>query len=241
MSGLIKADTVARKKCEDIYLVDCGSRTEVRRRQSETSKTSPKEQAEYIIGQAKQEAEILVAEAEERAESIRAAAYEEGYQAGLRELDAGKAMLNQRMESLKEEVTRQVSDYWVSIEPEVLSLAVEIARKITRHEIDENKSIILTTVKAGIEQLRERRELKLRVNPADYEFVREHKDEITESYDGVRSVEVVQDRRVESGGCIIESANGHLDGRTETQIKEVERALLEASQDGKFDIPAESE
>lgn len=241
MSALIKADTVARKRCEDIYLVDCGSRTEVRRRQPETSKTSPKEQAEYIIGQAKHEAEMLVAEAEERAESIRSDAYEEGYQAGLRELDAGKAMLNQRLEELEGELRRQVMEHWAEMEPEILQLAVEIARKIIRYEIDENKSIILTTVKAGIEQLRERRELKLRVNPADYEFVREHKEEITESYDGVRSVEVVQDRRVESGGCIVESANGHLDGRTETQIKEVERALLEAHQDGKFDIPAESE
>ncbi|HOP79879.1 MAG TPA: FliH/SctL family protein, partial [Armatimonadota bacterium] len=60
------------------------------------------------------------------------------------------------------------------------------------------------------------------------------------SCDGIRAVEVIEDRRVDKGGCLIESGNGYLDARIDTQRKEVERALTEAVKYGKSPVPAES-
>lgn len=196
---------------------------------------SPEEAAASILDQAREEAAALIASAKQEADSIREAACQEGYQSGLDRLEQERSALADRFAEIETQSAEQIEEQWAALEPELLKLAVEIAAKIVRQEVSANQELVLNTVKAGLRQLRDRRELKIRVNPADYEFVRERRDDIAGSCDGVRSLEVIDDRRVDQGGCIIESSNGHLDGRIETQVCEVERALMEAAHDGKCD------
>ena len=46
-----------------------------------------------------------------------------------------------------------------------------------------------------------------------------------EIVDGLRFIEIVEDRRVGDGGCVIETNAGTIDAKIETQIAEVARAL----------------
>lgn len=231
MSSLIKADSVGPVDGEAAYVIDCESEKGIRRRRR-AKPASPADEARLIVEQAKDEAAAMIAEAQRQVETIRAAAHEEGYQSGLQQLEAQKAAMDQRLAEIEADVQRQIAEFWTSIEPELLELAVEIGRKIVRHEFAENSDFVLATVKAGLRQLRDRREVKIRVNPDDYKFMREHKEDLASSFDGVRSLELIEDRRVDRGGCVIESTNGHLDARTETQLGEVERALSETAHDG---------
>ncbi|MDI6826903.1 MAG: FliH/SctL family protein [Armatimonadota bacterium] len=227
MSSLIKAKVVAPSK--SVYVVAC--ETDVKKRRK-VSASSPQDQARAIIESAKEEAAQILENAQLEAESLRTAAYNEGYQAGLQELDAQKQALAVRATEIENEVEKQLADFWAKIEPELLKLAVEIAEKIIRHELAENNEYVLSTVKTALYQLRDRREIKIRVNPNDYELVRNHKDDLVCSFDGVHSLEIIEDRRVDQGGCVIESVNGELDARISTQLGEVERALMEAAHNG---------
>ncbi len=230
MSSLIKKSTllpsgVAVGEC----LID-PSRARVRIESSRlSSSTSPEAQAIMIVETARQQAAAIISEASEQAETIRAEAASQGYDAGLVELEAERRVIAEKMAGLEGEIARELDAFWAKTEPEVLGLALEIAKKVVKREIEQTPEFILGMVRAAIRQLRDRADLKIRVNPNDYTVVRERKEEIMSSCDGIRNIEVIEDRRVGDGGCLIESAGGTLDARVEAQFSEVERALLEAA------------
>ncbi len=223
MGSLIKSSLLHSLDRSQEYLVDTKSELDAARHYA-----SPEEEAQSIVDKAKLEAEALLAQAQSEVDSIREKAHAEGYQAGLSALDADREALQQKAAEIEADATSQAALFWRQIEPELLKLSVEIARKVVRREIDEHSDFVITTVREAIRQLRDRQDLKIHVSPKDYDLVRERKDEIQSSSDGIRSIEVIDDRRIDQGGCLIESGNGHLDARTETQMGEAERALLEA-------------
>jgi flagellar assembly protein FliH len=232
MSALIKHRIAGRRAVDSDYLVE---NRLVRRLASETDgeTVSPEEQAKRIIDDARQEAAGVVAEARLEAENIRLDAYRTGEQAAQSELDEAMLALDKARADMDEEASRQVQMFWRSVEPELLKLSVEIARKIVRREIEKNDEFILEAIKAGLHQLSSRHDLKIRVNSADSGMVKERKDDLTASFDGMSQIEVIEDRRVPRGGWIVESSSGRLDGRVDSQLKEVERSLTETLRDAK--------
>ncbi|MEN6521593.1 MAG: FliH/SctL family protein [Armatimonadota bacterium] len=238
MNSLIKSSLLPNSDIGGEYLIE--PRKESAGHHNPQKAKSPEDQARRIIAQAEDDARALVEEANAEAELIRDTAYQEGYEAGMCQLNSEREAIVEQIHQIEAAAADEIECFWVKIEPELLRLSVEIASKIVRHNIEETDGFVLTTVKEGIRQLRDRQDLKVRVNPKDYTLMREEKDEVLSSCDGIRNLEIIDDRRVGEGGCIIESCNGDLDARIETQLSEAERALLEASRYGRSEEPSES-
>ncbi|MDO8585662.1 MAG: FliH/SctL family protein [Armatimonadota bacterium] len=231
MSALIKRRTVTGAAGKGDYLVDC-QRLAAARRKRAGEPPSVEDLTENILIQAREEASRLVAEAGEQADGIRAAAYEEGRRFAETDLAQIRLEMAQRLDELEAEAAAQVAQFWRDVEPELLQLAVEIAQRIVRREIEKNSDFMLDAIKAGLHQLSDRRQLKIRVNAAQSGFLREHKDDLLSGFDGISSVEIIEDRRISEGGWVVESANGRVDGKIESQLQEVERTLVEVCRDG---------
>jgi len=236
-NNLIKSDLAARLRVPADYVVDCETKAEGLARGAEAGPLSPEDEAALMLGRAEKEAEALVEAARREVDDIRTAARTEGSQAAEDELNAAVAQMEKRWAELEAEVKDQVGKFWATVEPELLKLAVEIAGKIVRQEIDGNREFIVEAVKAGLHQLTERQNLKIRVNPSDYQFVCDRKSDLLAGFDAT-SLDVIEDRRVGEGGWVIESENGHLDGKIDTQLREVERTLLETCHNGGNQIAA---
>jgi flagellar assembly protein FliH len=73
--------------------------------------------------------------------------------------------------------------------------------------------------------------VRVRVSVADAPHVKEMRQEILELMDGLRHLEIVDDRRVGDGGCVIETNAGTIDAKIETQLSEIARALGVAEND----------
>ena len=146
------------------------------------------------------------------ADGMRAA--EEAYRAKIGRLDA----LSTRLQAEREE-------FFDRIEPEVVRLAVSIAEKILDQELELRPELVVDMVRSAMKRLRDREQLRVSVNPRDFEQVRSARDDLIGAVDGVRKLDVIEDRRVDAGGCVIESQNGTLDGRIRTQVKEITSAL----------------
>jgi len=202
------------------------------------TRMSPREEASNILAQAQQTAAEIVDKAQLEADDVHIAAYHKGYNTGYREMQEERAAFSKRVAEIEADIDERVDTAWAGLEPEILKLALEIANKVVHREISESEDFVIQTIKSSLYQLRERQDLKIRVNPSDYDLVREHKDDISSACDGVRHLEVIEDRRVDQGGCIIETAGGQLDARIDTQLQEVERALMEAAHDGRNQIAA---
>ena len=153
-------------------------------------------------------------EARERGLAQGMGAGEESYRAKLGRVDSLSAQLQEEREG-----------FFDRIEPELVRLAVSIAEKILDQELELRPELVVDMVRSAMKRLRDRERLIVRVNPRDFEQVRSARDDLIGAVDGVRKLEVVEDRRVDPGGCVIESQNGTLDARIRTQVGEITRAL----------------
>lgn len=174
------------------------------------------------------EAESVLQAARAEAELIRRRAAEQGYEDGVRQAEAECTDRIAELESLKNCILEERERFFAHVEPQVVKLSVEIAEKILRHETSTNHEVVLDMARATLRQLRDKEAVKLRVNPADREVVASNRDALRESVDGIKSIELVEDRRVDRGGCVAESAGGGIDARISSQLSEVTRVLQEA-------------
>ncbi len=82
------------------------------------------------------------------------------------------------------------------------------------------REAIVGAVTEVLKRVREERELRIHVNPGDLPVLRTAEAALEASLPG-RRFTLIADGRVETGGCIVESALGSLDGRLEVQLAEL--------------------
>ncbi|MGQ9657530.1 MAG: FliH/SctL family protein [Fimbriimonadales bacterium] len=208
--------------------------------------TPPEAQASpHDLEAAHAEAEAIRLKAVQDAERIREQAQREGYQRGYEQgyqhgtLEARQhadAELQQTVESLRaqlqqaiEEIRAQHAAYLQHAESQMLELALEVVRKVVREELKLQPAHVLAIVRDTLRRVQRFERLRLRVNPIDLETVRQHRPTLLQIVDGIEGIEIVEDRRVDPGGCIIETEQGVYDARIRTQLSEIERALREAA------------
>lgn len=183
------------------------------------------------LDQAVAEANALVAEAQAEADSLRRDAVQQGYQEGLD--IAGRQYLQSidQLQDLMNALRQEREAFFAGIESQVVKLSVEIAEKILRHELQSHPEAVLEIVKLALLQLTDRDSIALRVSPHDAELIKQHREAIRDAAGGIRQIEIIEDRRVDRGGCIAESSSGSLDARVSSQLSEVTRAFMEAAGD----------
>jgi len=184
---------------------------------------------ESLLRDAGERARRLVAAAQEQSESIAAAAREAGHTAGL---EAGKAeietQLAQTVASLQgvvDEARAQRQKIIESAEPELVKLAMTIAERIVHEQISIDPEVVLSNVRQALTRLVGRDVVTLRVNPADLDTIRAHREAIAGSSD-VEHLRIVEDARVDRGGVVVETDAGTIDAKVSTQIREARRTLL---------------
>lgn len=183
------------------------------------------QRAEAQVGErieaANTEAEAIVARAREEAEQALQQAREEGLRAGREEGLAGLVEATLR-------ANRQLDALEAEIVPQLKALAMGIARRVIGRELEFHPETIVEIVKQALgDKARQRREITLRVNPADAQMLRESRAELVEVLSRTKDVAIAEDAAVSPHGVIIETEAGVIDAQLETQLDALER-LLEA-------------
>ncbi|MEJ7618218.1 MAG: FliH/SctL family protein [Pyrinomonadaceae bacterium] len=174
--------------------------------------------ARRILTEAEGEAIRVRAAADGEARALRAAAYREGKEKALAELNL--YVLEAR--ALRDQALAQA-------EHDLLRLAVKIAEKIIAREIERDAAVTTEMIAAAITQARHFKrgeELTLRVHPADLAGVQARGDQLNPA-GRFAGINVVADPLVARGGCVIETERMTIDAQLDTQLRSIERALLE--------------
>ncbi|MCC6729238.1 MAG: hypothetical protein IT208_07850 [Chthonomonadales bacterium] len=145
---------------------------------------------------------------------------------GQRAFDAERAAMRADVEALTARIAEERARIWRDCEEDVIRLVLEIARKVVKDDAEVNRGIALSTIRNALRRVVATDEVRIRVNVLDLETVRSSRADLMEMLDGVRHLELVEDRRVSPGGCVVETANGAIDARIDTQVGEIETALL---------------
>lgn len=174
----------------------------------------------------------IVAESRAEAERIRREAFESGFAEGRQEglakvaaeVQSALSVLRNLAQSLKEEQQRVLNE----IEPDIVRLAVEVARKIIGKEIVVDREIVKRCVTQAVEKIVEREKLIVSVNPVDLPAVMEYKAELMGMFDGIKEIEVVGDENgISPGGCTVETDLVKANGKIEAQLEEILHGILE--------------
>jgi flagellar assembly protein FliH len=193
---------------------------------------------------ARQQADALLEQARAEAEQIRQQAwqqgYADGYQAGEQQARAQlEAEYQQAYHQLQAQLQAQVAhflgqlqaqfeQYLRHLEPQMLDLTLQIARKIVREELRQHPEHVLAIIRDALRRVQGFGQVRVRVHPLDLELARQQKATLLTVIDSLEGLEIVEDRRVEQGGCIVETAQGIYDARIGTQLDEIEQELRSA-------------
>jgi flagellar assembly protein FliH len=153
----------------------------------------------------------------------------EAHQRGLQEGEAAAAQhmaaqLNAKIEQLGRSI-EQLALHRTKIqreaEPELVRLALAIARRILRRELTVDPESLLGLLKVGLEKIESADLHRIRVNP-------EHASILRKQLEGAaRPVEVTAEPGLPVGSVIFETSRGSLDNGLETQLKEIERGFAD--------------
>jgi flagellar assembly protein FliH len=191
------------------------------------------EEADRIVADAKKQAEDLGIEARKAIEEERKTALEEGREAGRLESYAdGKVeveRLIQRTQVVLERAQDKRGEILTETEQEIINLVLLITRKVVKVIADNQREVIVSNVIQALRKVRDRGTVIIRVNLADLKLTTEHTKDFIQMLEGVKSIQVVEDSTVDSGGCIIETDFGEIDARIASQLGELEAKILEVS------------
>jgi type III secretion protein L len=121
---------------------------------------------------------------------------------------------------------QQASLILKAAEQDIISLSLEIARKIIGRDLERDPTVVMEICANAVEGVRNAKQLVLRVNPADGAYLRQNRKAIMDLV--ARSVDIAfkDDPQVEAGGCVIQTEFGTIDAQLDSQFKMLAQVLV---------------
>jgi type III secretion protein L len=177
--------------------------------------------ARELLQKAQLEGEEILRKAKQKSEELRKSGYDAGYQEGLAQTT--EQLLKARMEY--EQFLRNANR-------ELMDLAFKIAEKIIGKQLEIEPQTVISIVKQAMQNVRGSKQLTIRVHPSDAKILRENDDDLQEALGRQRMIDIMEDKKVQPGGCIIESEIGIVEAQLQTQLERLKKILLAAKTNG---------
>ena len=179
---------------------------------------------------AKEILENAINDANSEVNNIKANAWEEGF-------NRGKQEAMQRMEEdvdavlisankVLTESSIKAREIFQDNKSEIIKLSFEIAKKIIKKEASD-KEVLFENLVEAMKKAQSNKELKIFVNWEQLSFGKEIKDILKNNFQGIETIDIIEDRTVEPGGCIIETKLGKIDATIKNQLDIVFNVFIE--------------
>lgn len=188
------------------------------------------DRARQIVQEALDQAKTITIETEK-------AAYHAGFQRGYADGERSATENVNELASVEREALRaDVADFltlaeqarqqaWAIIEPQTIDLVFALCKQVLKQEIEVSRTAALEIIRNAIRRVSDHGALRVRVHPEDLDMARSHRGELESLLDSNAQIEIVADRRIGQGGCVVETDSGSIDARLETQIASIGEAL----------------
>ena len=164
------------------------------------------------------------------AEEARKSGYETGYREGLeRGRDEARKVLNDLNAAISDAV-KQRQSMLEEAQRKILELVIKISKKVTFGAIEADPEITAQMIAGVVQQLIDRSQLKVKVHPDHLPIVEQNIDRFLVGDADIKNLSIEADPRVRHGGCFIETPNGDIDARLDSQF-EVLQSALQKSED----------
>jgi flagellar assembly protein FliH len=158
-------------------------------------------------------------------EEARQAGWEAGYAEAQQVVDSQLSEILADVHSIADSAVEAKSRFLRESQAEMGRLAVAIAKKIIGKELTVNPRAVTDIVAQTIEAANVQGACYIRVNPQDYEILGPLWDAIPSLQPPGHTWELVADKHISRGSCLIETNGGIIDARLETQLAQVSAAI----------------
>ncbi len=162
------------------------------------------------------------------ATTVQAGSFAAGYELGCQETRAEVEVVAESLVKSLQELVVFRARLRQRYEQELLELALGVARKVVRAEVQARPEIWLAIIRDGIRRAVDRELVRVRVPVALASFLGASLPELRAQLDDVKELELVEDASLAAGGCVIETRFAELDVGLDTQIEQIERGLRRA-------------
>lgn len=174
------------------------------------------------VGETKTAAPAVAPEPEIDLDAVRKQAFQEGFVAGQKgaEKQAAEQFAKKLAEAARvfDEVAGYKSALRSEAEQELVDLAFAIARRIVRRELGVDRTAVGALVKTCMQDFPAVSVKKVMVHPDDLSLVREALGP---------GVEAAPDASIARGGAVLETDQGRLDARIDSQLEEIALGLAD--------------
>ena len=237
-----EAKSKKQQKIEEEIEEEETLRLEIQRKKEELN--SLKLQISNLKQKSKEEARMILEEAQERLEYEEKVSknkgYQEGYQEGSKEgreeiVESAKSIMI-RSQSIVEEAMKIKKNTLEENEKNIIEIALEIAKKIIKKEVREDKTIVELNLKTALKKIPISKKMTIILNWEDLEHVKEIKQQLISEIHGVDQIEIIEDQKLDKGGCILETSIGTIDASINSQIEILYENLLKIGEQEKLTL-----
>ncbi|CDO02235.1 flagellar assembly protein H [Oceanobacillus picturae] len=153
--------------------------------------------------------------------------YQDGFNSGR---DEGLLVYQTKLDELNQLTERAMKEFQQTVEKstdEIINIALNTAEKIIDQKITEEPTSFLHIVNKAIKELKDQSIISIYLNPANYEFVVQQKEELLQILDDDTKLAIYIKDTVEENGCRIQHPFGELDIGIDTQLKQIREVLHE--------------
>lgn len=189
------------------------------------------------------ETQQLIEQALNQAQELEQQAKEEGYKDGynrgyadgqqeavqflVERADAERAAYQEDISAFLSRIEAERQRLWEELEPQIVGLVFDLAKQVIKQEVQASRTVAISMIRNVLRRVSDSGALRIRVSPEDLEQVRDNRAEFMTMLDGIPHLEIVEDRRIGEGGCIVDTESGNIDARIETQLDEVADTLTQ--------------
>lgn len=191
------------------------------------------ELADSIIAQAQEKADEIIANAQKQADSLMKTAERQGYDKGYYDghskgyaegCNKAAGEYSQRLEEVENERIRLNEEFkaeYASIEPKIVGTILDVIENITGIVYDGNRDIIIHLINRVLEEADASGEYIVKVSHDDYSFVLGKQARLYAASSKDMNIDIIEDRNLSSGQCIIETDGGIFDCSLDVQMEQL--------------------
>lgn len=182
-----------------------------------------------IIEDANNEAKRIIEESYETIEKLKKQeiknAYEYGFGKGYEEARSETKAIIEEAKNIRDSLESRKNYLLKEAEDEVVQIILNISRKVIGDELQQNRDIIISQIKLALEKCTYKNKVTIKVSSEDYPNVLVNKGVIESLVEGISEIEIIEDKFLSKGDCIVDTPAGEVNSSIELQLKQLEDAF----------------
>ena len=126
-----------------------------------------------------------------------------------------------RLKEVVKNLEREIENHVLDLEPQLLSLLKTALYVLIQRETSLSPEVLKTSLRQALSHVVEQTRVKIRLNPADLEFLEDIIVDIRDEFSKLKDFEIVPDAEISRGGCLLETDFGLVDATLERKWREI--------------------